>query len=110
MQGILTTMQTNIKESNHSNYTHPPSQYNKYTGRGRGIGRGRGRSRQPRGFDANSTHYCWTHGLTRTPYHTSQTCREPDPGHKKEATFNKKLNGSKLKCHLANNAQNTEEA
>ena len=110
MQELLTAMQTNIRGSNQSNSTHPPSQYNRYTGRGRGIGRGRGRSRQPRGFDANSTHYCWTHGLTRTPYHTSQTCRDTDPGHKKEATFNKKLNGSKLKCHLANNTQNTEEA
>jgi hypothetical protein len=32
-------------------------------------------------------HYCWTHGLGRNANHTSQTCKNPAPGHQPDATF-----------------------
>ena len=31
--------------------------------------------------------YCWTHGGTPDPFHTSQTCMLPAPGHVREATL-----------------------
>ena len=40
-------------------------------------------------------HYCWTHGHTQNPLHTSVTCYEPATGHKKEAMDKNKLGGSR---------------
>ena len=109
MQEILSTMQTTISSAPPNNSSHRRNTNSSNRNRARGGGRNRTRTRTPRGFDDNNKHYCHTHGLTRTPYHTSQNCREPDPGHKKEATFGNKMNGSTLKCHLLNSVQDTEE-
>ena len=38
--------------------------------------------------------YCWTHGMTNNPSHTSQTCRNPAPGHQPGATLNNTMNGN----------------
>ena len=87
------------------------------TGRGRGRNAGRGRygnvrGRDP-GFNANSRHYCWTHGLTRTSSHTSANCRTPADGHKTTVTFANRMGGSDFLCHLIetipSNSENTEE-
>ena len=43
-----------------------------------------------------------SHGLTRTPYHMSDNCREPGPNHKRKATFTNPMGGTDYKCHLAN--------
>lgn len=67
----------------------PPRETNPGRGRGRDGnrgGRGFGRCRDP-GYEPNSTHYCWSHGLTRTSLHTSRNYRTPEPGHKREATY-----------------------
>ena len=64
------------------------------------------KSNKPRGYDPNSKYYCWSHGLTRIPYHTSNTCREPEPGHDKTATFSNRKNGSNNRCHHAASATN----
>ena len=108
MQAILADMQTSLSsgQSSNTNINNTSSNNNNDNNRAR---RGKMRNRNPRGFNANSHHYCHTHGLTRTPHHTSQNCRFPDPGHKKEATFWNKMNGSKLKCHLAQSTQATED-
>ena len=92
MQDILEKMQSNLDDKDNSSQS---------TNNRKGKGR-KQRSRNPRGFDASSKHYCWSHGLTRTPFHTSKTCRDPEPGHKKEATFNNRMSGTSYKCHLAN--------
>ena len=39
-------------------------------------------------------YYCWTHGFTTNPKHTSTTCNRPKPDHKIEATADNKLDGS----------------
>ena len=44
----------------------------------------------PRNHDS----YCWTHGFQVGRYHTSETCRTPAEGHKKEATKDNRLGGS----------------
>ena len=44
------------------------------------------KSRKLKGYDPNSKHYCWSHGFTRTPYHTSNACRELELGYDKIAT------------------------
>ena len=111
MQDILHAMQNNLTGSDtHTTSTPPPHIPYPSRGRGRGRGRGRSRTRLPRGFDANSKHYCHTHGLTRTPYHISSNCRETEPGHKKDASFNNRMGGSTFRCHLAQNAQADEQA
>lgn len=38
--------------------------------------------------------YCWSHGLGRNPSHTSQTCKNPKPGHQKNATIANMMGGS----------------
>jgi hypothetical protein len=42
----------------------------------------------------NNTNYCWTHGYDCAKNHTSQNCRFPNDGHKREATRDNILNGS----------------
>ena len=114
MQELLKTMQGTILGNNNTTPSTSTSSTTSSTqpsasgGRGRGTGRGAAtqRRRQPRGYEANSTHYCWSHGLTRTPHHVSATCRDPEPGHKRDATFNNRMGGSNFRCHLANNASN----
>ena len=32
-------------------------------------------------------HYCWSHGVTWIPHHTSKNCNRPFPEHNEEATF-----------------------
>ena len=104
MQDILPSIQDTILGNTQSQNSTPTDPQ---VGRQRARGRGTGRihEMQPRGFDASSKHYCYTHGLTRSPHHTSQNCRETDPGHKKEAIFYNRMGGYKLKCNLANNVQ-----
>ena len=49
----------------------------------------------PVGAIAESTqmYYCWSHGLSTQSRHTSASCRQPKPGHKKEATIFKRFGG-----------------
>ena len=37
--------------------------------------------------------YCWSHGLSTQSRHTSASCRQPKPGHKKEATIFNRFGG-----------------
>jgi hypothetical protein len=39
-------------------------------------------------------YYCWTHGLNTNRNHTSATCKFPSEGHKLEATFTNRMEGS----------------
>jgi hypothetical protein len=39
-------------------------------------------------------HYCWSHGLSNNPDHTSATCRHPRTGHRTDATIQNQLNGT----------------
>jgi hypothetical protein len=41
--------------------------------------------------------YCWTHGITSNLSHTSQACTRKSEGHKTEATYDKRLGGSKTR-------------
>ena len=47
------------------------------------------------------TYYCWTHGLGQNRFHTSATCRFPDPGHQDTATATNKMGGS-VRVHEPN--------
>ena len=38
--------------------------------------------------------YCWTHGVTNNPSHTSQTCRNPAQGHQQNATVTNMMGGN----------------
>jgi hypothetical protein len=38
-------------------------------------------------------YYCWTHGLSKNKAHTSESCTNPQEGHKKEATLENRLGG-----------------
>lgn len=98
MQEILNKMQQTILTNDNSTSSSKNSQ-----------DKSKPKRRTVRGFDAKSKHYCWSHGLTRTPFHTSSTCRDPEPGHVKTATFANKKGGSTYKCHLANAAEQTAE-
>ena len=40
--------------------------------------------------------YCWTHGVTFSPAHTSKTCKKPEKGHKRRATLRNMLGGNPL--------------
>ena len=40
------------------------------------------------------THYCWTHGGTINPFHTSQRCQRPAEGHVREATLEDRRGGN----------------
>ena len=42
--------------------------------------------------------YCWTHGAGN---HASKDCRNKKEGHKDNATFDNRMNGSKSYCKLA---------
>ena len=46
----------------------------------------------------NTTSYCWTHGRTKNPKHTSATCKNRAEGHKEEATLSNRLGGSNKYC------------
>eukprot|EP00957_Ditylum_brightwellii_P179521 13676105-Ditylum_brightwellii.AAC.1 len=39
-------------------------------------------------------HYCWSHGVTRGPNHTSLNCQHPKEGHKRDATLLNQQGGS----------------
>jgi hypothetical protein len=41
-------------------------------------------------------YYCWSHGLSTSKDHTSQTCRRPAPNHRKDATLNNMMGGCNL--------------
>ena len=51
----------------------------------------------------NCNAYCWTHGKTRNPLHTSKTCRNRAEGHKEEATLDNKMGGSERFCSPTTN-------
>jgi hypothetical protein len=38
--------------------------------------------------------YCWTHGVTKNPKHTSATCEHRAEGHKEKATIFNRMGGS----------------
>ena len=38
--------------------------------------------------------YCWTHGISRNPQHTSTTCEHPGEGHQRTATMTNQMGGS----------------
>ena len=50
----------------------------------------------PSGYTYNNVQlgYCWTHGLTKNPDHTSATCNHPASGHQLNATLDRRLGGS----------------
>lgn len=54
----------------------------------------RRRSRHPSAA-AEKRFYCWTHGVSGDPGHTSRCCRHPKAGHRIEATMEHRLGGSK---------------
>ena len=87
----------NANTTNTNNITRQRSDNN----RGRDNARGRGGNQSQ--FDINSRHYCHTHGLSRTPTHTSANCRFPGENHKRNATFTNRLGGSNDRCELAIN-------
>ena len=49
-------------------------------------------------YNRNSEHYCWSHGRTRNPNHTSSNCRNKKEGHVDAATLNDKQGGSNRFC------------
>jgi hypothetical protein len=51
------------------------------------------------GFDPNSKHYCWTHGLTCKQSHTSRNCKHKAEGHQDTATYANRQGGSNHKCN-----------
>ena len=50
----------------------------------------------PTGYIYNNVQlgYCWTHGLTKHPEHTSATCNHPSSGHQLNATLDRRMGGS----------------
>ncbi len=65
-----------------------------YQGRGRGAGRG-GAIRYPRRYNV----YCWSHGGCG---HHGRSCRDKQPGHQDDATFENKMGGSTANCPPGN--------
>ena len=85
-------------------------------GRGRGRFRGRGRNYGYQTYNTgqqtfpqqqsttlqpyqqqqqyNGQSYCWTHGVTNNPSHTSYTCRNPAHGHQSTATMANTMGGN----------------
>lgn len=55
------------------------------------------RTRTPRGNDRDES-YCWSHGRTRNPEHTSTNCRNKKTGHQATATLANKLGGNTRYC------------
>ena len=51
----------------------------------------------PSGYIYNNVQlgYCWTHGLTKHPEHTSATCNHPSSSHQITATLDRHMGGSK---------------
>ena len=49
-------------------------------------------------YNRNSDHYCWSHGRTFNPNHTSKNCRFRKPGHKEEATLSNRMEGNDKQC------------
>jgi hypothetical protein len=47
-------------------------------------------------------YYCFTHGLGKNPDHTSLTCTNPCPEHKKEATVDNMMGGNNTICRCHN--------
>ena len=62
--------------------------------KGGGTRRGRGIVTR----DPHCTAYCWTHGRTYDPNHTSATCLYPTDGHQPTATLTNRMNGSGRGC------------
>ena len=48
----------------------------------------------PTGAGGSSYHYCWTHGLSLNPNHTSATCNRQAPGHQTAATLMNMMGGN----------------
>eukprot|EP00957_Ditylum_brightwellii_P105568 8048059-Ditylum_brightwellii.AAC.1 len=63
----------------------------------RGTGRGGcgGCSNWGRGTLGNQTCYCWSHGFSVRPEHTSLTCPDLKPGHQTAATMDNQMGGHK---------------
>jgi hypothetical protein len=53
-----------------------------------------GKGRPARGQHEPHDCYCWTHGYRVSKGHTSQTCKFPNEGHKREATKHNIMGGS----------------
>ena len=48
----------------------------------------------------NNSNYCWTHGCDLHENHTSSTCKNPKPGHQRDATLTNMKGGSTQHLHL----------
>jgi hypothetical protein len=48
----------------------------------------------PVNVDGTTVYYCWSHGAQMNPNHTSLTCENQKTGHKTDATFFDRKNGS----------------
>ena len=59
------------------------------------------KNKQPPKKPQEWIHYCWSHGRTNNPNHTSQSCNNRKPGHIEYATFYHRFGGSDLKCKEA---------
>ena len=95
---LIETLQDTVKQTDSKLETLMTNNNNNCNNRG-----GRNGMRSS-GFNPNSKHYCWTHGLTYNGNHTSANCRNSAPGHQRDATFSNWKGGSN---HLCNQAQNT---
>ena len=51
-------------------------------------------------YRRNTNCYCWTHGACT---HHGRDCRNQAEGHKSDATFNNRLDGSDRYCRTSNN-------
>ena len=49
-------------------------------------------------YDRNCTAYCYTHGRTFNPRHTSKTCNTRKADHKENATLRNRMGGSNKQC------------
>ena len=85
-------------ESRLANTQQPPSTTN------RRNGGGNGRIRNTNGgYRSNINLYCWTHGACN---HGSKDCKNPRDGHKAEATFENRMNGSSYFCRRSEDQRN----
>ena len=55
--------------------------------------------------DSNQFYYCWTHGLSRNPRHTSQSCNTPAQGHQATATLQNMQGGNNTIARRRNERQ-----
>ena len=83
-QLMKTTFSTLLKESNK-------------TKQPRGPGRDNNNNSNNKNRNANGKNsmYCWTHGACN---HLGTDCKSPATGHKKEATFDNRMEGSTKRC------------